>query len=527
MRISGSPEFGKATQGFLLVSALAILASGCTSETARFGNGPDGMTTGSISSSASLQSMVPPENVGGGGYQTYPVNTAAVAQQPVSTTNGNSGVRMATAPVSVQSSSLPPPPSQQVALAAPANPANTYSSANAVVGAPSTLPSAADDGSMRRVMMRGGETLNQFAARNGVTPQEVLMANGLTSEGQIRPGQVLLVPQVSGNGAKAAANSTGLVPNGPTPVPTLPQDQRVAVIPTSPGTQKRQVNEAASTSGNSASNSAGSGPKPAAGGGYTVQSGDSLYKIALANGVSVDALKQANGLSSSNIRIGQTLTIPGAGAVPAQPVAKVETASMTVQPQNPAAAPKTAKPATPAPQTAETVAPAPAAPTSTAAAQPKPYQPPASASADAQVQDVAVRSDAGDKVPEGTGISKYRWPVTGAVVVRFGQVNGDSISEGIDISVPQGTPIKAAENGVVVYADDGLADYGNAILIRHDDGRVTVYGYAEKLNVKRGDHVQRGQTIAVSGMTGKAKQPMVHFEVRDNTKAVDPMPYLG
>nr|WP_272211606.1 M23 family metallopeptidase [Marinicella sp. W31]MDC2877501.1 LysM peptidoglycan-binding domain-containing M23 family metallopeptidase [Marinicella sp. W31] len=209
------------------------------------------------------------------------------------------------------------------------------------------------------------------------------------------------------------------------------------------------------------------------------------------------SLKAANGLTSSNIRIGQKLQVPVAGASPAQPVTPVQVGQQQAPQQQTAASDS-----------------------------PKPYQPPA-VEKEVVVEEVAVRSDAGEVVPEGTGIAAYRWPVSGAVVVGFGQPYGDEISEGIDISVPQGTPIKAAENGVVVYADDGLSDYGNAILIRHDDGRVTVYGYAEELKVKRGDSIQRGQTIATSGMTGKATRPMVHFEVRDNTKAVDPMPYLN
>jgi murein DD-endopeptidase MepM/ murein hydrolase activator NlpD len=92
--------------------------------------------------------------------------------------------------------------------------------------------------------------------------------------------------------------------------------------------------------------------------------------------------------------------------------------------------------------------------------------------------------------------------------------------------VPQGTPVKAAENGVVIYAGDGLKELGKTILVRHADGLVTVYGHVSKIDVKRGDDIKRGQQIASSGMSGSAKQPQLHFEVRKNSKPVNPATYL-
>lgn len=517
MRISGVPEVGKATQGFLLVSALAVIAAGCTSQSARIGGSTDTMTTGSVSPNGSYEYLVPPENVGGGGYQTASAQSssqAVVSRQPINTaTTGGSGARMATTPVAVQRNTLPPP-TQTAALTQPTNPATTYNAAQNVVGAPSALPSQNTDVAVKRVVIRPNESLSAFSARNGVSEQDVLRANGLTSASQIRAGQVLVVPLVSGQSsvAQSATQTPGLVPNSPAPAPQNQSDNRVAVLPTAPTSRDRENVQASSNAASAASGQtgAGSAPQVASGQTYTVQSGDSLSKIASSTGVSVSALKQANGLSTANIRIGQQLIIPAAGAAPSQPAAPVQTAQVTA-------------PASPTPATAPQQNTASAA----TSGDPKPYQPPQAENSGAKVEQVAVRSDAGEAVPEGTGITTYRWPVNGAVVVSFGQPNGDDISEGIDISVPQGTPIKAAENGVVVYADDGLANYGNAVLIRHDDGRVTVYGYAEELSVKRGDRVQRGQTIALSGMTGNAKRPMVHFEVRDNTKAVDPMAYLN
>jgi murein DD-endopeptidase MepM/ murein hydrolase activator NlpD len=127
--------------------------------------------------------------------------------------------------------------------------------------------------------------------------------------------------------------------------------------------------------------------------------------------------------------------------------------------------------------------------------------------------------------PESTGVGRLRWPAQGRVISSFGS-NGGRKNDGIDIAVPEGTPIHAAENGVVIYAGDGLKGFGNTVLLRHEDGLVTVYGHASEIKVKRGDTVRRGQEIARSGMTGDADRPKLHFEVRNGTTPVNPMTYL-
>ena len=88
---------------------------------------------------------------------------------------------------------------------------------------------------------------------------------------------------------------------------------------------------------------------------------------------------------------------------------------------------------------------------------------------------------------------------------------GGKSNDGIDIAVPEGTPVKAAENGVVIYAGDGLKEFGNTVLVRHENGLVTVYGHASELKVARGDKVKRGQEIAVSGMSGTTDAPEAAF----------------
>ncbi len=85
---------------------------------------------------------------------------------------------------------------------------------------------------------------------------------------------------------------------------------------------------------------------------------------------------------------------------------------------------------------------------------------------------------------------------------------------------------RAAENGVVIYAGDGLKEFGNTVLVRHENGLVTVYGHASEINVQRGQKVRRGEEIAKAGMSGSADTPKLHFEVRKDSAPVDPSGYL-
>lgn len=121
-----------------------------------------------------------------------------------------------------------------------------------------------------------------------------------------------------------------------------------------------------------------------------------------------------------------------------------------------------------------------------------------------------------------SGNPEFRWPVKGRIIQSFGQN-----SDGINISVPEGTEVKAAEDGVVAYAGSELKGYGNLILIRHANGYVTAYGHAKELDVKKGDTVKRGQTIATAGQTGNVTSPQVLFEVRKGAAPVDPTKYLS
>ncbi|MBX2805871.1 MAG: peptidoglycan DD-metalloendopeptidase family protein [Hyphomicrobiales bacterium] len=121
----------------------------------------------------------------------------------------------------------------------------------------------------------------------------------------------------------------------------------------------------------------------------------------------------------------------------------------------------------------------------------------------------------------------FREPVEGLIVARFGATGDKTMNDGVDFSVPKGTPVKAAENGVVAYTGDELPGFGKLVLVRHADGYVTAYAHNDELLVDRCDVVKRGQVISRAGATGKVTKPLLHFEIRKDAKPVDPEAYFA
>ena len=122
-----------------------------------------------------------------------------------------------------------------------------------------------------------------------------------------------------------------------------------------------------------------------------------------------------------------------------------------------------------------------------------------------------------------SGADKFRWPVSGKVIVNFASSKGT----GINIAAPEGTPVKAAENGTVIYVGNGVEGYGNLILIRHANGYVSAYADLKDASVQKGAVVGRGDTIGSTGSTGAVTSPQLHFELRKGATPVDPMPLLA
>ncbi len=120
----------------------------------------------------------------------------------------------------------------------------------------------------------------------------------------------------------------------------------------------------------------------------------------------------------------------------------------------------------------------------------------------------------------------FIWPVKGRVVSGFGAKAKGLRNDGINIAAKRGTPVIASENGVVAYAGNELRGFGNLLLIKHSGGWVTAYAHNDKMLVKRGDRVRKGQRVATVGSTGSVKNPQLHFELRRGRKPTDPRKYL-
>src|SRR3569623_1602276 len=132
------------------------------------------------------------------------------------------------------------------------------------------------------------------------------------------------------------------------------------------------------------------------------------------------------------------------------------------------------------------------------------------------------------KTAEATNaLPTFRWPVRGRVIAAYGAKTNGKQNDGINVAVPEGTPVKAAEDGVVAYSGNELKGYGNLVLVRHANGYVTAYAHASELEVKRGDTIKRGQVIANSGQTGDVGSPQLHFEIRKGSSPVDPLHFLN
>jgi lipoprotein NlpD len=119
---------------------------------------------------------------------------------------------------------------------------------------------------------------------------------------------------------------------------------------------------------------------------------------------------------------------------------------------------------------------------------------------------------------------QWQWPTLGPLVYRYG--NKAEIASGIGIGGRQGQTVSAAAAGRVVYAGSGLAGYGQLVIIKHNDTYLSAYGHNGRLLVVQGQDVRRGDKIAEMGLSPK-RQPRLHFEIRQNGRPVDPLPYIG
>jgi len=321
---------------------------------------------------------------------------------------------------------------------------------------------------------------------------------------------------------------------------------------------------------------------------YTVRAGDTVYGISRQFNLDSSELVRLNAIPAPyTIQVGQVLRLPSArqgGAPPTQVAAAPPQAAPP--PQRPAAAPAQ-RPQVAALPPAGTAAPPPAAaprrsietvelPPQEPAAQPS-QQPAAGARpappASAAVSPVKKGIDAAELPPPGSApaaapapsqaappqttpaappqtqvaalpppaapapppveakppprtSSRFAWPLSGGILSAFGPKPGGTHNDGINIGAPKGTPVTAADDGIVAYAGNELRGFGNLLLVRHADGWVTAYAHLDQMLVERGARVSRGQRIGTVGATGNVRGPQLHFEIRQGNRAVDPIEQL-
>lgn len=236
---------------------------------------------------------------------------------------------------------------------------------------------------------------------------------------------------------------------------------------------------------------------------YTVEKGDTLYSISRKYNIDVTSLSKINGLKEPYaINVGQVLALPESVSGISVAKQREDAHGVTSSYSYTGAAKQSSsnkKIAAKTPVKATTKV----------------------ATANKQIAKTTPR-----KTVSTYRKSKFIWPVNGAVVSNFGVVGKGRRNDGINIKAALGTNVKAADKGIVAYAGNELKGFGNLVLIKHADGYITAYAHNDRIYVKKGQSVLRGEKIATVGSTGSVNTPQLHFEVRAGKKAVNPRTYL-
>ena len=240
--------------------------------------------------------------------------------------------------------------------------------------------------------------------------------------------------------------------------------------------------------------------KKVSGGRHTVAGGETLFSLGRKYGVSPYAIADLNGLPhNQSLSVGQSLRLPGgtAKSIVAK-VPAVEESEQIVSNDDPVETDDAEQ----------------------SLALKKPVL-------DEEVPIAKPVQQQTAEIDAAPTVGSMRWPVKGKIISEYGAKPNGLKNEGINIAVPEGTGVRAAESGVVAYAGNELKGYGNLVLVRHSNGFVTAYAHASELMVKRGDTIKRGQIIAKSGQSGEVGSPQLHFEIRKGSSPVDPLQFLN
>ncbi|MCZ8183453.1 MAG: peptidoglycan DD-metalloendopeptidase family protein [Beijerinckiaceae bacterium] len=459
----------------LLATVMAAgLLGACSSDVTRFDNDPfknpfrsraafDPVQTNSINRQTPGPRSLEPVRPTAATTQPLPP-----PNQPIMATNPS----RTTAPLTTGSVSAPnyaplSPVAERPATAlGPASPTTGWS---AVGGTP--------------VVLREGESLNTLSARYNVPVNAIMAVNGISNVNQARPGQQIMIPAYSPVSAARAPAANAVIQR-----PAAAQPMPVASARSAPAIPAR-VAEAPKAADPARVAPAARQVQPAGQSEAEKRAGAKLEAMRRQNEEA--RLKQqaeaANTKKLAEARAAERKAKAEAEKAKAQALVASRKGKADEEPATTASIPE---------------------------AKPVP----------ARTQPMPEKESAA--TTEASETPNFRWPARGRVISGFGARGTGGANDGINIALPEGTPVRAAEGGTVVHADDALKGYGKLVLIRHPSGYVSVYAHNSDLKVKRGESVRRGQVIASSGQSGNVTAPQLHFEIRKGATPVDPNKYL-
>lgn len=328
----------------------------------------------------------------------------------------------------------------------------------------------------RQYIVQKGDTLYGISRMHNVDVSELTRINNLSPPYAVQAGQPLRLPgggdRSAGNVAVADASAASSASAGPV-VGTAPVKQvsrgsiQASELPPPGGPSAASPAPAPSSS--SASAGIVAAPLPGSKPSVAQDSG----------GGSGGGVTYQPGQAPTSLRVPSQKPVVTAEAVPA-----------------------------PAPHVADAPAPTPQA-----APQPQPAP---------QPEVAAAPPPKAEPAPAARSSGRYLWPVKGKLISSFGPKPDGLHNDGLNIAAAKGTPVVAADNGVVAYAGNELRGFGNLLLVKHPDGFITAYAHLDRIDVERGATVRRGQAIGTVGQTGSVTSPQLHFELRKGSQAVDP-----
>lgn len=313
--------------------------------------------------------------------------------------------------------------------------------------------------------VRQGDTLSEVARRHGMSAAELARDNRLRMNSNLVAGSRIWVARPPA----AASSRVTRTPARPSIQPSTVRQPVRTNIPTNAPRPHAPTSHGTSPAPRPTV-SPSSSPTV-----HVVQRGDSLWRIANRHGMEVNELARLNGLDPARpLQVGQRLRLRGPASSSGNDSAErlVEIPGGGVE----------------------------------------------------QSSSKSRTQAAGDGTlrPSSRG---FIWPVEGRVVRQFLN-RPDEKYAGIDIAAPTGSEVRAARDGKVVYAGDSIPAYGRMVIVSHDGNLATCYAHNSRLLVREGQQVRRGQVIARSGDTGRGSEPFLHFQIRRDGDAVNPMPYL-